>query len=152
MSIASAADWRGLRRAARVVREALDALERALAPGITTAELDRIAAGVLARHRARSAPTLVYGFPGSALISVNDEIVHGVPGARRIRPGDLVSLDVTVEKDGYVADAARSVVVGAGADDLLARQLGGRRGGVQRGPVHRNGRPPRQRDWAGGGA
>lgn len=123
MSISSTADWRGLRRAARVVRECLDALEQALVPGITTGELDRIAADVLARHRARSAPTLVYGFPGSALISVNDEIVHGVPGPRRIEAGDLVSLDVTVEKDGYVADAARSVVAGAVEGDALARRL-----------------------------
>lgn len=123
MSISSTADWHGLQRAARVVREALDALEQALVPGITTGELDRIAAGVLARHRARSAPTLVYGFPGSALISVNDEVVHGVPGSRRIAAGDLVSLDVTIEKDGYVADAARSVVAGAEVSDRTARRL-----------------------------
>jgi methionyl aminopeptidase len=53
----------------------------------------------------------VYGFPGTVLISINDEIVHGIPGARRIRAGDIVKIDVTVEKNGYVADAARSVVV-----------------------------------------
>jgi methionyl aminopeptidase len=58
----------------------------------------------------------VYGFPGNALISVNDEVVHGVPGPRRLRRGDLIKLDVTVEKDGYVAGAARSVVVGSGPD------------------------------------
>jgi methionyl aminopeptidase len=55
------------------------------------------------------------------LISVNDEVVHGVPGPRRLRRGDLVKLDVTVEKNGYVADAARSVVVGSGTD--TARRL-----------------------------
>ncbi len=64
--------------------------------------------------RRRSAPALVYGFPGTVLISVNDEVVHGVPGPRRLEDGDIVKLDVTVEKNGYVADAARTVIVGAG--------------------------------------
>jgi methionyl aminopeptidase len=54
---------------------------------------------------------LTYGFPRTVLISVNDEIVHGIPGARRVAIGDIVKLDVTVEKNGYIADAARSVVV-----------------------------------------
>jgi methionyl aminopeptidase len=58
---------------------------------------------------------MVYGFPGTVLISVNDEIVHGIPGDRQLREGDLVKLDVTVDKDGYVADAARSVIVGTGS-------------------------------------
>src|SRR5262245_61857200 len=68
----------------------------------------------MAEHGARSAPALVYQFPRTVLISVNDEIVHGIPGPRRLARGDLVKLDVTVEKDGYVADAARTVVVGTG--------------------------------------
>jgi len=123
MSITSEADWDGLRRAGRIVHLALDALEARVRPGVTTAELDAMAAGLLAAHGARSAPALVYGFPGTVLISVNDEIVHGVPGARRLRRGDLVKLDVTVEKDGYVADAARSVLVESGsraAERLIA--------------------------------
>jgi methionyl aminopeptidase len=111
MSIESAADWKGLRRVARVVRLTLDSLERNVSPGITTRELDAIAADVFRRHRARSAPALVYGFPGTVLISVNDEVVHGVPAARALRRGDVVKLDVTAELDGYVADAARTVVV-----------------------------------------
>jgi methionyl aminopeptidase len=121
MSINSAADWKGLRRAARVARVTLDALERATGVGITTGELDRIAARVFAQHGARSAPAMVYGFPGTVLISINDEIVHGVPGVRRLAGGDLVKLDVTVEKDGYIADAARTVAVGPVTD--TARRL-----------------------------
>jgi methionyl aminopeptidase len=121
MSIASAADWKGLRRVARVVRLTLERLERELRPGATTGELDRIAASVVTSHGARSAPALEYGFPRTVLISVNDEIVHGIPGDRRIVDGDLVSLDVTLEKDGFVADAAKSVVVGQGSD--TARRL-----------------------------
>jgi methionyl aminopeptidase len=115
MSIKTADDLNGMREAGRVTTEALDALQDAVVEGVTTAELDRIVARVLAANGARSAPKLVYGFPGTVLISVNDEIVHGIPGPRRLQPGDLVSLDVTIEKDGYVADAARSVVVGNGA-------------------------------------
>lgn len=121
MSIGCSADWRGLRDAGRIARLALDALERHVEPGISTADLDRVAAAILARNGAMSAPALVYGFPGSALISVNDEIVHGVPGPRCLESGDLVKLDVTVEKNGYVADAARSVVVGSGPE--TARRL-----------------------------
>jgi len=113
MSIESPADWRGLREVGRITRMALDALEQSLRPGITTGELDHIAAALVTRHGARSAPALVYGFPGTVLLSVNDEIVHGVPGDRRLGRGDLVKLDVTLEKDGYIADAARTVTVGA---------------------------------------
>jgi methionyl aminopeptidase len=116
MSIDSAADWAGLREVGRIVRRTLVALERHARPGVTTAELDRIAARVFARHGARSAPAIVYGFPGTVLISVNDEVVHGVPGARRLAEGDLVKLDVTAEKNGYIADAARTVVLGRGPE------------------------------------
>lgn len=121
MSIESPRDWRGLREVGRITRLTLDALAQHVRPGVSTAELDEIAAGVLAANGARSAPALVYGFPGTVLISVNDEIVHGVPGRRRLHRGDLVKLDVTVEKDGYVADAARSVIVETGSE--LAQQL-----------------------------
>jgi methionyl aminopeptidase len=111
MSIESEADWKGLRRVARVARLTLDALAAEVRPGVTTGELDKVAARVFAAHGARSAPAAVYGFPGTVLISLNDEIVHGIPGPRQVKAGDVVKLDVTVEKDGYVADAARSIVV-----------------------------------------
>jgi len=114
MSITSDQDWRGLREVGRVVRLTLDALAAHTAVGITTGELDRIALDVLEANRARSAPALTYKFPKTVLISVNDEIVHGIPGSRRLGPGDIVKLDVTVEKGGYVADAARTVVLGGG--------------------------------------
>jgi methionyl aminopeptidase len=111
MSIKSEADWRGLRRAGDVARETLDALEAHVRPGITTGELDAVASAIFKKRGARSAPALVYGFPGTVLISVNDEIVHGVPGTRELRSGDLV----TVERDGYISDAARSVIVDTGS-------------------------------------
>ncbi len=111
MSITSEAEWNGLRAAGVVVWLTLDALEKAARPGVSTGELDRIAADIFAQHGARSAPALVYGFPATVLISVNEEVVHGVPGSRRLQRGDVVKLDVTVEKDGYMADAARTVVM-----------------------------------------
>ena len=119
MSIKSAADRRGLEGAGVVVRLTLDALAAAVRPGVTTAELDRIAAGIFEAHGARSAPALVYGFPGTVLISVNDEVVHGIPGGRRIARGDVVKLDVTVERAGYMADAARTVVVEGAAPEAV---------------------------------
>ena len=116
MSIESDHDWAGLREVGRITRLTLDALEAQVRAGVTTAELDEVAAAVVARHGARSAPALVYGFPRTVLISVNDEIVHGVPGPRGLASGDLVKLDVTLEKNGYVADAARTVIVDRGSD------------------------------------
>jgi methionyl aminopeptidase len=95
----------------QLVGQALTAMSSAVFPGITTAELDGVAAEFLGRHGARSAPQSVYNFPGFTCISVNDEIVHGVPGPRRIAAGDLVKLDVTAELDGFMADAAITVAV-----------------------------------------
>jgi methionyl aminopeptidase len=90
----------------------LRAMKSAVRPGITTAELDDTGAQVMKKHGARSAPALVYRFPGVSCISVNDEAVHGIPGKRALEQGDLVKLDVTVEKDGFMADAAVTVPVG----------------------------------------
>ena len=86
MSIETTADWEGLREAAKVARKTLDLLSEQVRPGVTTGELDALAAQVFASHGARSAPALVYGFPGIVLISINGEIVHGIPGARRSPP------------------------------------------------------------------
>jgi methionyl aminopeptidase len=119
MSIGSTADWKGLREAGRIVRDTLDALAEMARPGVSTGELDRAAARIFARNGARSAPALVYGFPGTVLVSINDEIVHGVPGDRPLSAGDVVKLDVTVEKNGYVADAAKTIVLDGGSDTAV---------------------------------
>jgi methionyl aminopeptidase len=97
MSIESQSDWKGLKAAAHVARITLDALAKQVRPGVTTGKLDEAAAQIFAAHGGRSAPAFTYGFPRTVLISVNDEIVHGIPGARRIATGDIVKLDVTVE-------------------------------------------------------
>jgi methionyl aminopeptidase len=120
MSIASKADRIGLERVATIVRVTLEALAAAVRSGITTAELDAVARDVVQRHGARSAPAAIYGFPATVLVSVNDEIVHGVPGDRQLERGDVVSLDVTLEKNGYIADAARTVLVEGGDRPAIA--------------------------------
>jgi methionyl aminopeptidase len=112
VSIESQADLDGLRAAGRVVAKAIRAMRARVYPGVSTEELDRGGARVFADAGARSAPQLAYGFPGVNCISVNDEAVHGIPGPRRLRRGDLVKLDVTAELDGYYADACVSVPVG----------------------------------------
>jgi methionyl aminopeptidase len=112
MSIETEDELEGLRRAGRVVALVLRELRRRVQPGVSTGELDRLAGRVFARHGARSAPKLVYGAPCQVFISVGDEAVHGVPGRRRLRRGDLVKLDVTAELDGFYADACVSVCVG----------------------------------------
>jgi methionyl aminopeptidase len=111
MSIKTAEELAGMRAAGLVVRRTLEAMRRKVRPGVTTAEVDEVGARVIHEHGARPAPALVYGFPGANLISINNEVVHGIPGTRKIREGDLVKLDVTIEKDGFMADAA--ITVGA---------------------------------------
>jgi len=112
MSINGPEELAGMRAAGAVVCLMLSAMKSAVRPGITTAELDEVGARVMRQHGARSAPTLVYRFPGVNCISINDEAVHGIPGTRALCEGDLVKLDVTVEKNGFMADAAVTVPVG----------------------------------------
>jgi methionyl aminopeptidase len=112
-----------LREAGRIVRRVLDAMKAEVRPGVTTQYLDEIGARVIAENGARSAPAMVYQFPGANCISVNEEAVHGIPSDRKLAEGDLVKLDVTVEKNGYMADAAITVPVGrvsAQAERLVA--------------------------------
>lgn len=112
MSVETPEQLAALRAAGRVVAEALQATGRAVQPGVMTQELDAVAGRVFERAGARSGPQLDYGFPGVICISINDEAVHGVPGRRRLREGDLVKLDVTAELDGFYADACVTVAVG----------------------------------------
>src|SRR4051812_37608865 len=121
MSIRTQEDLQKLRAIGRIVRRALDRAAAAVRPGITTAELDAVGARVLAEYGAESAPPKVYNFPGALCISVNDEAIHGIPGARVVREGDLVKLDLVAEKDGYFADAA--VTVTAGETGAAAMEL-----------------------------
>jgi methionyl aminopeptidase len=102
----------GLRRVGRLVAETLRMLERAVRPGITTGELDALAAGYLTDRGAQSGPILTYGYPGFICISIDDQVVHGIPGSQQLREGQLITFDVAAELDGFHADAAVTVGVG----------------------------------------
>ena len=109
MSIETAEELAGMRRVGRLVGETIAHLERTIVPGMTTRELDAEAQKFLADRGGVSAPKVHYRFPGTTCLSVNDEIVHGVPGARVIAASDLVKIDVTAQLDGFIADAAVTV-------------------------------------------
>jgi methionyl aminopeptidase len=111
MTIESERDVDGLKRVGRVVSLVLEKMLDSLEPGMTTAELDGIGGKLLEAHGARSAPQLVYNFPGATCISVNEEAAHGVPGRRVIQPGDVVNVDVSAELGGYFADTGGTAVV-----------------------------------------
>jgi methionyl aminopeptidase len=119
-----------IRAACRVVADVLDELVRAAVPGVTTGELDRLAR---ARTRERGAvPAFLgyHGFPAAICVSVNDEVVHGIPSdARVLADGDVVGLDFGVALDGWYGDAARTVVAGRASPEA-ARLLDATRDGL----------------------
>jgi methionyl aminopeptidase len=112
VSITTPEELEHLKAVGAVVYHVLDAMKQGVRPGVTTAELDAIGDKLMREEGAQSAPALVYQFPGSSCISLNDEAVHGIPRERTLEEGDIVKLDVTVEKNGYMADAALTVPVG----------------------------------------
>jgi methionyl aminopeptidase len=107
-------------RAGRIVADTLVLLRGSLRPGMTTRELNRITEDYLRRHGAVSSYREVE-FDGVLCVSINDQVVHGIPGARVLREGDLVSLDLAAIYGGYHADAA--ITVGLGAISPVARRL-----------------------------
>ena len=112
MSINTPEELEHLRTAGKIVHEMLIAMRQHAAPGVTTAELDAVGADVMRQNGAKSAPSMVYGFPGTSCISINEEAVHGIPSKRQLQDGDLLKLDVTIEKNGFMADAAVTIPVG----------------------------------------
>jgi methionyl aminopeptidase len=109
----SAGEIAKIAAAGAILADCIDALTEAAAPGVTTAELDRIAEKFIRRHR--GVPTFLgyRGFPASICASPNDMVVHGIPGKYRAVEGDLLSIDVGVTLDGYVADSAVTLPMGA---------------------------------------
>lgn len=106
-----------MRRAGRIVADVLDVMRERVAPGVTTAELNKRAEAVIREHNAIPSfkgypPGSVYPFPASICASVNDELVHGIPGPRVLQEGDIVSVDVGAILDGYHGDAAITLPVG----------------------------------------
>src|SRR4030042_3444518 len=106
----------GIRRSGRLLARALAALAAETREGATTRDLDAFVRSYLAARGGRPSFLGYLDFPASVCISVNEEVIHGIPGPRRLRDGDLVSLDLGVDLDGYFSDAAVSVAIGRAPD------------------------------------
>ena len=101
-----------MKKAGRIVGETLLLLEKEIKPGVTTAELDRMAEEFITKHGAKPSFKGLYGFPSSLCISINEQVIHGFPGAYVLREGDIVSIDCGAFLDGFHGDAARTFPVG----------------------------------------
>ncbi len=110
-----------MRKAGSIASSILQALAREVAPGRSTGEIDRLAAELMREHDCKSAFLGYRGFPGHICISVNEEVVHGIGGARKIMPGDIVKIDVGIIKSGFIGDNATTV--GAGDIPLETKRL-----------------------------
>jgi methionyl aminopeptidase len=119
IQIKTEAEVAKMRAAGLVVAQTLEALRSAVAPGVTTADLDAIAERHIREAGATPSFKGYHGFPATICASVNDEIVHGIPGSRVLREGDIVSIDCGAILDGWHGDAAVTVPVGAAAPELL---------------------------------
>ena len=102
-----------MKKAGRIVGETLLLLEEEVKPGITTANLDRIAEEFITKHGAKPSFKGLYGFPSSLCISVNEQVIHGFPGVYVLKEGDIVSIDCGALFDGFHGDAARTFSVGS---------------------------------------
>lgn len=101
-----------MRAAGRVVAAILESLAKAVRPGVTTGELDQVAEEEVERWEAQASFKNYRGFPASICTSINEEVVHGIPGGRTLREGDIVSLDFGAKLNGFHADAAVTLGVG----------------------------------------
>lgn len=101
-----------MRRSGQITALLSQKLTEKVKPGVTTKELDRVASTLIRMHRARSAFLGFRGFPASICTSVNDQIVHGIPGSYRLRQGDIISIDFGVIYQGYYSDMAITLPVG----------------------------------------
>ena len=121
VTLKSAREIEAMRRSGKITSRVLTELMKAVRPGMATAQLDRLAERGI--REAGGVPTFkgYNGFPGSICASVNDEVVHGIPGSRVLREGDLLSIDIGTTLDGYVSDSAVTVPVGNIAEN--ARRL-----------------------------
>lgn len=121
VTLKSAREIEIMRQAGRIVANALQELRDRVEPGMTTRDLDRMAERSIRRQGAEPAFPHINNFPGTACISVNNEVVHGIPGKRILRDGDLVKIDVGAIFQGYHGDAA--VTAAVGTPDTEARRL-----------------------------
>ena len=117
ITIKSPQEMDAMRRAGAVVGATLALLRQSIEPGMTTKDLDSIAYKEITRHGAKPTFKGYRGFPASICTSVNEEIVHGIPGKRRLKEGDIVKMDVGATIDGFIGDAAISIAAGVGSQE-----------------------------------
>jgi len=113
----SAEEIEKMRRSGQIAAQISRKLTEKVKPGVTTKELDRVASMLIKMHKARPAFLGFRGFPASICTSVNDQIVHGIPGSYRLREGDIISLDFGVVHQGYYSDMAITLPVGSISED-----------------------------------
>ena len=133
MQLKSWSELQKMHRACSIVVETLEALAQAAAPGVTTKELDTLARERILKAGARPAFLGYRGYPATLCISVNEEVVHGIPGKRKLADGDIVGLDLGCIVDGFYGDSARTVGVGkvsAEADRLMKSTEAALRAGI----------------------
>jgi methionyl aminopeptidase len=121
-----------MRESGRITARALDAVAAMIRPGVTTGELDRTAARAIEDAGAKPAFLGYLGYPATLCVSLNDEVVHGIPGRREIREGDIVSVDIGVQWKGFFGDMAATFAVGA-IDDASRRLLDATRTALESG-------------------
>ncbi len=130
-----------MRQAGRAASEILEKVGEFLRPGVMTREVDQYAAELIAAAGCTSAFLGYRNFPGNICISVNEEVVHGIGGARRVQYGDIVKLDIGVFKDGWVGDTAKTVAVGIISPVDPETPPSDRGGARTRHPVRAGGQP-----------
>ncbi|MCH5350652.1 MAG: type I methionyl aminopeptidase [Clostridiales bacterium] len=116
MIVKTEADRVGMRNASRVVKEALDAAQNFIRPGVTTLEIDSVVEETIRKMGATPSSKGFQGYPNASCISVNDVVVHGIPSLTLVKEGDIVSVDITALLKGYQGDAARTFAVGKCAE------------------------------------
>ncbi|NLK00801.1 MAG: type I methionyl aminopeptidase [Clostridia bacterium] len=121
-----------MREAGRIVAMVLEEMKNSVRPGITTAELDEIAEKLIIKMGARPAFKGYNGFPGSICTSINEEVVHGIPGLAKVKSGDIISIDAGAEKEGYYGDAAVTLPVGD-VDEAKLALIDATRGALMKG-------------------
>jgi len=105
-------DIKRIKKSGQILASVIERLRTLVAPGIKTRFLDEVAESIIKEHGAKPAFKGYRGYPASICVSINDEVVHGIPGERTMKEGDLVSIDIGVVYEGFYVDAAFSVVVG----------------------------------------
>ena len=120
IDIKSKAEIDRMREACRMTAEIRDICASAVAPGVTTGEIDDLVVDYCSRHNVKASFYKYMGFPGHLCVSLNDEVIHGIPNRNRvIMPGDLVKTDIGIFKNGFHGDSSRTVAIGVTDPEVL---------------------------------